>query len=1084
MAYWTTLKAAIANVIKTNGNKEITGAILKNTLNSIVNAVGENATFAGVAIPTTNPGTPDGPVFYLAYTQGTYANFSGIELDAEDVVIIKWSGSAWTKINTGLLTNSYGFYKTSLPWLSSLGGLTPNTDVPYINKITAAIKDIWFAFPNGVPSWWETRTPQLRALNGGQYGSPKIRLYFRLEQQEKYGDYGVDFNTTYYGRLQLLQIPVTLGNQPTFYTYIYLDTTDIAEISESLFTSAMSQAIQPLIVKKTHCSISAPNQQPFLAVTGKLQYNSSTKKLTIPPGTNIVLDGNLYPSIITQELDLSTISTSARVNAIVFNTNTLELTVEASNATNFNPSNGGDRIIIGVFNAVLNRIYMFTDAWSVDGFDRGINYIGSISEAKTILTPTPLVYNKSTFELTVPKGARIISANGNVVNLQQNTYSFKLKGDDANYGYRNVYIKSDGTIISVLYRNNQTTYIRDCMWIGWVHTSAAVPNTYFFTGLLDGSVVEKGDTEVSSSIEALIPWLSTYKKIDNLEGRVNLVKRAIKDIWFEFPNGTIPDWFDERTPILRSISNNDHASTGNYPLRIYFKSDDDTAWKDSVYNMDAADGAYWEEDDIMLCRLSKTIDGTLVNVYTILDAKELYAENDTSISNGIVISSAQGLQLLISIKKKTTPSVYSKRENLSYCGGVKTILTPAGSYVQYDSTNNKIVIPANTRTINYRGDILNIKAGDYELESKLGFYNVFVDYVNKAIVSIFYSDLASLQNQKYWNENRYYWIGWVHTSMKIGYFNALSYMIGNQIKGDTEVLQDLSVIIPQINQNPIKKRNISDGLRLLCFGSSWFQNTWWYLKDLLREAGINAEMTCFYTGGAYFQQWIDRYENNTAVDCWVSVNGANYTTTQKNFRDTLEEGWDIIAYQQGAYQSRQWSYYENSWSKLLSYIRRSCGYDTLIAFNSTWTPALQGNLSPYENTEEGQKEWQEEAYQMCKRFLALSGLNSFVAPNGATLWAVRHHPDLKDDVTDLAGDALHPNNGLPMYAISATWFETFIAPMFGVSIETIDWIPDTSTQKAPVSGSRWTDISTSQRDIIRKIIRLSASNRFGFETLT
>ena len=1080
MANWTTLKAAIADVIKTNGNQEITGAILQNTLNSIVNAVGENATFAGVAIPTTNPGTPDGPVFYLAYTQGTYANFSGIELDAEDVAIIKWSGSTWTKINTGLLTNSYSFYKTSLPWLSSLGGLTPNTNVPYINKITAAIKDIWFAFPNGVPSWWETRTPQLRALNGGLYGSPKIRLYFRLEQQEEYDDaYGVDFNTTYYGRLQLLQIPVTLGNQPTFYVYIYLDTTDIAKISESLFTSVMSQAIQPLIVKKTHCSISAPNQQSFIAITGKLQYDSISRRLTIPTNTRIVLDRGLYPEIITQELDLSSVSPDSRLNAIVFNTTTQELTVEPSDSTAFSPSNGGNKIIIGTFNPVSNSVFLFTDSWSVDGFDRGINYIGTISEAKTILTPTPLIYDKNTFELTVPDNARIVPAKGGSVHIKPDTYVLK----DDNREYKNVYVKSDGTIISVSFLENQQPYIRDCMWIGWIHTSTSVSSTYFFTGLLDGSVVEKGGAEISSL--APIPWLSTYKKINNLEDRVNLVKRAIKDIWFEFPNGTIPDWFDERTPILRSISNNDHASTGNHPLRIYFKSDDDVAWENSVYNMDAASKIYWEEDDIMLYRLSKTIDGTLVNVYTILDAKELYMENNTSINSGIVISSDQGLRLLISIKKKTTPSVYSKRENLSYCGGIKTILTPAGSYIQYDSENNKIVIPVNTRTLNYRGDILSIEAGDYMLDSRLGFYNIFVDYVNETIVSIFYSDLSSLKNQKYWNENRYYWIGWVHTGNKIGYFNALSYMIDNQIKGDTEALQDLSVIIPQISQNPIKKRNISDGLRLLCFGSSWFQNTWWYLKDLLREAGINAEMTCFYTGGAYFQQWVDRYENNSPVNCWVSTNGSNYTTTQKNFRDTLEEGWDIIAYQQGAYQSRQWSYYENSWSKLLSYIRRSCGYDTVIAFNSTWTPAKQGgSLSPYPNTDEGQRQWQEEAYTMCKRFLALSGLNDFVAPNGATLWAVRHHPDLKDETTDLAGDGLHPNNGLPMYSLSATWFETFIAPMFGVSIETIDWIPDTSTQKAPVSGSRWTDISTSQRDIIRKIIRLSASNRFGFETLT
>lgn len=102
MANWTTLKAAIANVIKTNGNQEITGAVLQNTLNSIVSAVGENATFAGVASPTTNPGTPDGPVFYLAFEKGIYSNFAGIELNGKEfTVFYNNSNGTWLYSSLG-----------------------------------------------------------------------------------------------------------------------------------------------------------------------------------------------------------------------------------------------------------------------------------------------------------------------------------------------------------------------------------------------------------------------------------------------------------------------------------------------------------------------------------------------------------------------------------------------------------------------------------------------------------------------------------------------------------------------------------------------------------------------------------------------------------------------------------------------------------------------------------------------------------------------------------------------------------------------------------------------------------------------
>lgn len=97
MAYWTTLKAAIADVIKTNGNQEITGAVLQNALNNIISNVGENASFAGVANPATNPGALDGPVFYLASEAGTYANFGGLELKGLSVII--YNGNKWAAIS-------------------------------------------------------------------------------------------------------------------------------------------------------------------------------------------------------------------------------------------------------------------------------------------------------------------------------------------------------------------------------------------------------------------------------------------------------------------------------------------------------------------------------------------------------------------------------------------------------------------------------------------------------------------------------------------------------------------------------------------------------------------------------------------------------------------------------------------------------------------------------------------------------------------------------------------------------------------------------------------------------------------------
>lgn len=98
MTNWTKLKKAIADVIKTNGNQEITGAIMQHTLISIVDNLGDNAQFGGVAVPSTVPADTDGSVFYLASTQGSYPNFNNIEVDASEMAVFaKNTAGTWVK---------------------------------------------------------------------------------------------------------------------------------------------------------------------------------------------------------------------------------------------------------------------------------------------------------------------------------------------------------------------------------------------------------------------------------------------------------------------------------------------------------------------------------------------------------------------------------------------------------------------------------------------------------------------------------------------------------------------------------------------------------------------------------------------------------------------------------------------------------------------------------------------------------------------------------------------------------------------------------------------------------------------------
>lgn len=97
MANWDILKRAISDVVKTNGNQEITGQLLQQVLFKIVTNVGANATFAGIATPTTNPGTPDGPVFYISSKAGEYSNFNNIVIANDEIAILAYN-SQWSKL--------------------------------------------------------------------------------------------------------------------------------------------------------------------------------------------------------------------------------------------------------------------------------------------------------------------------------------------------------------------------------------------------------------------------------------------------------------------------------------------------------------------------------------------------------------------------------------------------------------------------------------------------------------------------------------------------------------------------------------------------------------------------------------------------------------------------------------------------------------------------------------------------------------------------------------------------------------------------------------------------------------------------
>lgn len=106
MGNYEEIKAAVANVIKANGNKEITGEVMQNVLRSVINSLGAGAIFAGIATPSTTPNLPDARCFYLATEAGTYVNFGAAVLDYGEIAIITNETGSWEMINVDIALKS------------------------------------------------------------------------------------------------------------------------------------------------------------------------------------------------------------------------------------------------------------------------------------------------------------------------------------------------------------------------------------------------------------------------------------------------------------------------------------------------------------------------------------------------------------------------------------------------------------------------------------------------------------------------------------------------------------------------------------------------------------------------------------------------------------------------------------------------------------------------------------------------------------------------------------------------------------------------------------------------------------------
>lgn len=94
------LKRNIADVVKPNGNQEITGQIMQDALFALIENLGEGWQFGGAVRPSDVPALgADVRAFYLAVEKGVYVDFGGVEVTELSAIVY---GDGWGVLPLGV----------------------------------------------------------------------------------------------------------------------------------------------------------------------------------------------------------------------------------------------------------------------------------------------------------------------------------------------------------------------------------------------------------------------------------------------------------------------------------------------------------------------------------------------------------------------------------------------------------------------------------------------------------------------------------------------------------------------------------------------------------------------------------------------------------------------------------------------------------------------------------------------------------------------------------------------------------------------------------------------------------------------
>lgn len=237
---------------------------------------------------------------------------------------------------------------------------------------------------------------------------------------------------------------------------------------------------------------------------------------------------------------------------------------------------------------------------------------------------------------------------------------------------------------------------------------------------------------------------------------------------------------------------------------------------------------------------------------------------------------------------------------------------------------------------------------------------------------------------------------------------------------------------PIYRNNPYPKKDV---LKILAIGNSFTEYPCDYLSGMLSASGVDASKIGLWKmtyPASSLEIWLGEYEKgegaiqtNLALykACGsASLGDSSIASDKKSVAMQLSRDWDIIVFQQVSSSADVYNTYNPYLKKLVQAVRRHCpNPNVAIAWQEVWT-RKKTKVTTYDNV-----------VAATQAMAAYNGID-IIIPSGTAIENARNTNAWSGVSGYLLEDGVHPAWGVGKYVTACAWWETLIAPHYGVSI--------------------------------------------------